>query len=54
MEVSELGSILSGLAEQRAVRFFSERRLRPLLIIPEPAKQVREFNRMMEAIPSAL
>lgn len=44
----EIQKVLLEFNDQRTIRFFSERRLRPLLMIPEPAKQVREFNRMLE------
>jgi hypothetical protein len=43
----EIQKVLLGLTDQQAIRFFSERRLRRLLVIQEPAKQVREFNRML-------
>lgn len=43
----EIQRTLSGLKDQRAIRYFSERRLRPLLGIPEPVRQVEEFNRMI-------
>lgn len=46
----EIQRVLLGLTDQRAIRFFSERRLRPLLMLPEPARQVQEFNRMMERL----
>ncbi|MCZ2846049.1 MAG: hypothetical protein O2U61_06110 [Candidatus Bathyarchaeota archaeon] len=40
---------LLALQDQRAIRFFSEHRLRPLLNIKEPSKQVQEFNKMKQA-----
>jgi hypothetical protein len=43
----EIQKTLLGFEDQRAIRYFSERRLRPLLKITEPAKQVEEFSRMM-------
>lgn len=49
----EIQKVLLGLNDQRAIRFFSERRIRPLLGIPEPVRQVREFNRMLEEMPSS-
>ena len=42
---------LLGLEDQRIVRFFSERRLRPLIQIEDPKQQVREFERMLAQIP---
>ena len=42
---------LLGLEDQRVVRFFSERRLRPLIQIEDPKQQVREFERMLAQIP---
>jgi ParB-like chromosome segregation protein Spo0J len=42
----EIQRELLALQEQRAIRFFSERRLRPLLNIKEPLKQIQEFNKM--------
>lgn len=39
---------LLGLDDQRAVRYFSERRLRPLLAIPDETRQVREFKTMFK------
>jgi hypothetical protein len=49
----EIQRVLLGLDDQRSIRFFSERRLRPLLMIPKPAKQVREFNRMLGRIQAS-
>jgi hypothetical protein len=42
---------LLGLEDQRIVRFFSERRLRPLIQIEDPTRQLREFERMLAQIP---
>jgi hypothetical protein len=42
--------VLLGLDDQKAIRHFSERRLRPLLAIPDPTRQVREFNRMLNIL----
>jgi len=39
------------LEDQRAIRFFSERRLRPLIQIEDPRRQLREFERMLAQIP---
>lgn len=42
---------------QKAIRFFSERRLRPLLNIKEPSKQIQEFNKLkgqIESIPEVV
>jgi hypothetical protein len=33
--------------DQAATRFFSERRLRPLLRVLDPVKQVRQFRRLL-------
>ena len=46
----EIQRTLPGLDDQRANRYFSERRLRPLLMIPGPDEQVRKFNRMLERV----
>ncbi len=43
----EIQRTLPGLDDQRAIRYFSERRLRPLLMIPDQARQIQEFNRML-------
>ncbi len=48
----EIQRTLLELADQRAIRYFSERRLRPLLGIPEPVRQVEEFNRMIGQLSS--
>ena len=42
----EIQRELVELQDQKAIRFFSERRLRPLLNIKEPSKQIQEFNKM--------
>lgn len=44
----EILRALLGLTDHRAIRYFSERRLRPLLGIPEPLRQVEEFNKMIK------
>ncbi|GEM_PF-3578066 len=43
----EIQGVLMGLDDHRAIRYFSERRLKPLLMIPDQAKQIQEFNRML-------
>ena len=47
----EVQERLLGLRDQRAVRFFSERRLRPLIQIEDPMQQMRELERMLAQIP---
>jgi len=46
----EIQKALLALQDQNIIRFFSERRLRPLLTIKSPRKQIREFNKMKEQI----
>ncbi len=48
---SEVQERLLGLEDQSAVQFFSERRLRPLIQIEDPGRQMREFERMLAQIP---
>jgi hypothetical protein len=48
----EIQKELLNLQDQKAIRYFSERRLRPLLTIKDPARQIREFNKMKEKIQS--
>jgi hypothetical protein len=48
---SEVQERLLKLEDQRAIRFFSERRLRPLIQIEDPKQQVLEFERMLAQIP---
>ncbi len=48
---SEIQEKLLKLEDQRAIRFFSERRLRPLIQIEDPRRQLREFERMLAQIP---
>ena len=48
----EIQKVLLGLDDQRAIRFFSERRLRPLLMTQDAARQTAEFNRMLEKVAS--
>jgi len=45
---------LLALQDQNIIRFFSERRLRPLLTIKDQSKQIREFNKMKEQIQKLL
>ena len=47
----EIQEQLLRLEDQRAVRFFSERRLRPLIQIEDPKRQVRGFEKMLAQIP---
>ena len=42
----EIQKELLNLQDQKAIRYFSERRLRPLLAIKDPARQIREFKKM--------
>ncbi len=46
----EIQRVLLGLDDQKAIRYFSERRLRPLLMIPDQARQIREFKQMLEKV----
>jgi hypothetical protein len=48
---SEVQERLLRLEDQKAIRFFSEHRLRPLTQIEDPNQQVREFERMLTQIP---
>ena len=48
---SEVQEKLLKLEDQGAIRFFSERRLRPLIQIEDPRRQLREFERMLAQIP---
>ncbi len=50
----EIQRELLALQEQRAIRFFSEHRLRPLLNIKKPSLQIHEFNKMKEQINLAI
>ena len=40
------------LTDQRAIRFFSENRLRPLTQITDPAQQLSEFQKLLAEAPS--
>ena len=42
---------LMALQDQRAVRFFSERRLRPLIQIEDARRQMTEIDRMLAQVP---
>ena len=42
----EIQKELLNLQDQKAIRYFSERRLRPLLAIKDPVRQIREFKKM--------
>jgi len=46
----EIQKELLSLKDQKAIRYFSKRRLKPLLAIKEPIKQIREFNKMKEKL----
>ncbi len=48
---SEIQEQLLGLEDQRAIRFFSEHRLRPLIQIKDPKRQAREFEKLLAQIP---
>jgi hypothetical protein len=47
----EVQERLLGLEDQKAVRFFSEHRLRPLTQIEDPMRQTREFQKMLAEVP---
>jgi transcriptional regulator with XRE-family HTH domain len=47
---SEVKKRLLKLEDQRAIRFFGERRLRPLIQIEDPRRQMRELERMLAQI----
>jgi hypothetical protein len=46
----EIQKTLLGLSDQKAIRYFSERRLRPLLTINNPSRQKKEFSKMKDKI----
>ena len=48
---SEVQKRLLRIEDQKAIRFFSEHRLRPLIQIEDPERQVREFEEMLAQIP---
>ena len=45
---SEIQREILTFQDQESIRFFSERRLRPLLNIKKPSIQIQEFNKMKE------
>jgi len=47
----EVQEQLLGLEDQRAIRFFRERRLRPLVQINDPKQQVQEFQKLLAQVP---
>ena len=47
----EVQDRLLGLEDPKEVQFFSERRLRPLIPIEDPRRQLREFQKMLAEIP---
>ncbi len=47
----EVQEQLLGLEDQRAIRFFRERRLRPLVQIDDPKQQVQEFQKLLAQVP---
>jgi hypothetical protein len=46
----EIQKTLLDFKNQKMIRFFSEYRLRPLLSIMDPSKQIKEFNKMKRKI----
>jgi len=46
--VPEIQRALLALQDQKTIRYFSELRLRSLLTIKEPFRQIREFNKTKE------
>ena len=48
----EIQDQLLRLTDQRAVRFFSENRLRPLTRIDDPARQLDGFKKLLVQVPS--
>ena len=47
----EVQERLLRLEDPKAVRFFSERRLRPLIPIEDPRRQLSEFQKMLAKVP---
>jgi hypothetical protein len=47
----EIREALLALDDHQAIRFFSERRLRPLLRLADPQRQVRQFRRLLAGLP---
>ena len=50
--VPEIQHQLLRLTDQRAIRFFSENRLRPLTQIADPVRQLEEFKKLLAQVPS--
>ena len=48
----EIQDQLLRLTDQRAIRFFSENRLRPLTQIADPERQLEEFRKLLAQAPS--
>ena len=48
----EIQDHLLHLTDQRAIRFFSENRLRPLTQIANPERQLEEFRKLLAQAPS--
>ncbi len=48
----EIQEQLLRLTDQKAIRFFSENRLRPLTQIADPACQLEEFQKLLAQVPS--
>ena len=48
----EIQDQLLRLTDQPAIRFFSENRLRPLIQIDVPVRQLEEFQKLLAQIPS--
>ena len=46
----EIQKALLGFEDQKMIKFFSEYRLRPLLPIMDPLKQIKEFKKMMNEV----
>ena len=46
----EIQNTLLGFTDQKMIKFFSEYRLRPLLPIMDPSKQINEFKKMMNEV----
>ena len=46
----EIQKTLLGFTDQKMIKFFSEYRLRPLLPIMDPSKQIKEFNKIKREI----
>lgn len=46
----KIQNVLLNMDDQKAIRYFSERRLRKLLTITKPTQQVREFNKISRQV----